>query len=164
MSYTSTPRLALKKAVIGSNQAFETAEINANWDKVDAEAVAADVRLDALEAADVALDTRLDAVEAAAAVTTSVRDVALTTDTLLSGDKNNVVRYTSSAAVSVSVPNVLTASQRIDVIQDGTGQVTFTAGSGVTLTGTGTKTAAQYAGATILCVAAGQYRLIGNIL
>ncbi len=67
MSYTTTTRLALKKAVIGSNQAFETAEINANWDKVDAEAVAADVRLDALEAAVPPLDTRLDAVEPAVA-------------------------------------------------------------------------------------------------
>lgn len=64
MSYTTTTRLALQKAVVGSNQAFETSVINSNWDKVDAEAVAADVRLDALEAADVALDGRLDAAEA----------------------------------------------------------------------------------------------------
>lgn len=164
MSYTSTPRLALKKAVIGSNQAFETAEINANWDKVDAEAVAADVRLDALEAADVALDTRLDAVEAATAVTTTVRTVSGTTDTLLLTDKNNIVRFTSNSAVAVSVPNVLTAGQRIDIVQSGTGQVTFTAGSGVTLAGTGTKTAAQHAGATILALAGGEFVLIGNII
>ena len=50
MAYTTTTRLLLKKAVIGSNQAFETAEINANWDKVDAEAVAVDTRLDTAEA------------------------------------------------------------------------------------------------------------------
>ena len=35
MSYTETEVLALKKAVIGTNQPFETAEINANWDKVE---------------------------------------------------------------------------------------------------------------------------------
>jgi hypothetical protein len=50
MAYTGTTRLDLKKAVIGTNQPFETAVINANWDKVDAEAIAADVRLDAVEA------------------------------------------------------------------------------------------------------------------
>lgn len=49
MAYTTTTRLGLKKAVVGSNQAFETAEINSNWDKVDAEAVATDTRLDTAE-------------------------------------------------------------------------------------------------------------------
>ena len=40
MAYSETTDLALKKAVVGTNQPFETVEINANWDKVDA-AVAA---------------------------------------------------------------------------------------------------------------------------
>jgi hypothetical protein len=35
MSYTETTDLLLKKAVIGSNQPFETAEMNSNWDKID---------------------------------------------------------------------------------------------------------------------------------
>ncbi len=35
MSYTQTPELSLDKAVPGSNQPFETASINSNWDKVD---------------------------------------------------------------------------------------------------------------------------------
>jgi hypothetical protein len=50
MSYTNTTRLGLAKANPGTNQPFETAVINTNWDKVDAEAVAADARLDAIEA------------------------------------------------------------------------------------------------------------------
>lgn len=49
MSYSTTTRLGLKKAVAGSNQAFETAIFNENLDKVDAEAVAADARLDSAE-------------------------------------------------------------------------------------------------------------------
>lgn len=163
MSYTTTTRLALQKAVVGSNQAFETAVINSNWDKVDAEAVAADVRLDALEAADVALDGRLDTVEAAVAVTTTVRSTALTTDTVSSNDKGNLVQFTSATAVTVTIPNVLAAGQRIDFLQSGAGQVTFV-GSGITLVGTGTKLAAQHAAATVLCTASGQYTLIGNIL
>lgn len=40
MSYTQTTTLSLDKAVVGSNQPFETTSINSNWDKVDAAVVA----------------------------------------------------------------------------------------------------------------------------
>lgn len=63
MSYTTTSRLGLQKAVIGSNQAFETAVFNSNWDKVDAEAVAADSRLDAIETLNTTQNNRLTTVE-----------------------------------------------------------------------------------------------------
>lgn len=70
MSYSTTTRLSLKKAIPGTNQPFETAVFNENWDKVDAEAVAADGRLDTLEAANTtnsasisSLNTRVTAVE-----------------------------------------------------------------------------------------------------
>jgi len=63
MAYTTTTRLALQKAVVGSNQAFETAVINSNWDKVDAEAVAADSRLDAIETLNTTQNGRLTVVE-----------------------------------------------------------------------------------------------------
>ena len=35
MAYELTPNLGIQKPVIGTNQAFETSVINANWDKVD---------------------------------------------------------------------------------------------------------------------------------
>lgn len=63
MSYTTTARLLLKKAVAGSNQAFETAVFNDNLDSVDAEFVAVDGRLDVVEVAATSLDGRLDVVE-----------------------------------------------------------------------------------------------------
>ena len=63
MSYSTTTRLGLKKAVVGSNQAFETAVFNENLDKTDAEFVAVDGRLDSVEAAATSLDGRLDVVE-----------------------------------------------------------------------------------------------------
>jgi hypothetical protein len=186
MSYTTTTRLGLKKAVVGSNQAFETAEINANWDKVDAEAVAADGRLDTIEALNTTQNGRLDSAEsrltsvegvnttqngrlttaeaniAALGAGTTVRVVSGTTDTILAGDKNNIVVYNAATDIAVTVPSVLPAGSRVDIVQNGTGAVVFTA-SGVTLVGTGVKTAAQYAGATILSIASGDYRLIGNI-
>lgn len=53
MAYTETTELLLKKAVPGTNQPFETAEINNNWDKVD-DAVVALIAVDAATAGDVA--------------------------------------------------------------------------------------------------------------
>lgn len=35
MAYTQTSNIALDKAVVGTNQAFETTKVNSNWDKVD---------------------------------------------------------------------------------------------------------------------------------
>jgi hypothetical protein len=84
--------------------------------------------------------------------------------TIAAGDKFSTIRSTGSA-ITVTVANVLNVGDRIDFIQDGSGQITFSAGSGVTLQAFGslTKTAGQYAAATVECVASGQYRLIGNL-
>jgi hypothetical protein len=58
----------------------------------------------------------------------------------------------------------LAIGERIDFLQDGAGQVTFTASS-VTIQSKGgkLKTAAQYSGVTLVKVAASQYRLIGDL-
>ena len=63
MSYSTTTRLGLKKAVAGSNQPFETAIFNENLDKTDAEFVAVDGRLDSVEALNVTQTGRLNVVE-----------------------------------------------------------------------------------------------------
>jgi hypothetical protein len=62
------------------------------------------------------------------------------------------------------VPDILAIGERIDFLQDGTGQITFAA-SGVTISSKGgkLKTAGQYSGATLVKVAASQYRLIGDL-
>lgn len=49
MSYTTTTRLGIQKAVPGSSQPFETAVINSNWDKIDADSVTNNTRISALE-------------------------------------------------------------------------------------------------------------------
>ena len=50
MSSSSTSKLGLFKATAGTGEPFRTSDVNANWDKVDAEASAVDSRLDAVEA------------------------------------------------------------------------------------------------------------------
>jgi hypothetical protein len=82
---------------------------------------------------------------------------------LVSGDAFKLIRSTGSA-ITVTIPDVLAIGDRVDFLQDGAGQITFTA-SGVTLQAKGgkLKTAAQYSGATIIKVASSQYRLIGDL-
>lgn len=83
---------------------------------------------------------------------------------ILSGDAYKLIRSTGSA-ITITIDNVLTVGQRIDFAQFGSGQVTFAAGSGVTLNSAdgNLKTAKQYAGATVECVASGVYWLVGNL-
>lgn len=83
---------------------------------------------------------------------------------ILAGDAYKLIRSTGSA-ITITIDNVLTVGQRIDFAQYGSGQVTFAAGSGVTLNSAdgNLKTAKQYAGATVECVASGVYWLVGNL-
>jgi len=83
---------------------------------------------------------------------------------IVSGDAYKLIRSTSTA-ITITIDNVLTVGQRIDFAQFGSGQVTFAAGSGVTLNSADSllKTAKQYAGVTVECVASGVYWLVGNL-
>jgi hypothetical protein len=105
-----------------------------------------------------AIQTQLDA---KSPITQAVSDKSANY-TLQSSDVDSLVRSTGSA-ITVTVPDVLTNGQRIDFLQAGAGQITFT-GSGVTINSADakTKTAKQYAAATIL-KAGGSYYLIGNL-
>jgi hypothetical protein len=63
MSSSLTPRLALFKPVPGTVEPFRTTDFNGNMDKIDAEAVAADARLDSIEAINATQTSRLTALE-----------------------------------------------------------------------------------------------------
>jgi hypothetical protein len=84
--------------------------------------------------------------------------------TTASTDAGNTINSTGSA-ITVTVSNTLSAGQRIDFVQTGSGQITFAAGSGVTLNSKGSKlkTAGQYSGATVICLASGSYLLVGDL-
>lgn len=75
--------------------------------------------------------------------------------TLALADANNVVTTTSASTSTITVPaSVFDAGDQITVLQDGAGQVVFSAGSGVTIVSTGATTSApviraRYAGATV---------------
>ena len=75
--------------------------------------------------------------------------------------------YTSAAtAVTITIQSGMVSGDRIDIFQNGAGQITFAAGAGVNLASRGArlKTAGQYAGATVLCLGGNEYRLIGDLV
>lgn len=79
-------------------------------------------------------------------------------------DKNTLIRSIDSA-ITITIDDVLSVGERVDFAQYGSGQITFAAGTGVTLNSAdgNLKTAKQYAGATVQCVASGVYWLVGNL-
>jgi formylmethanofuran dehydrogenase subunit A len=84
---------------------------------------------------------------------------------IVASDLGTTIRSTDTA-ITITIDNVLTQQgDRIDFIQAGAGQITFAAGSGVTLSSADAKlkTAKQFAGASVVFGGSGVYYLIGNL-
>jgi hypothetical protein len=84
---------------------------------------------------------------------------------VVAADLGTTIRSTGSA-ITITIDNVLTQQgDRIDFIQAGAGQITFAAGTGVTLSSADSKlkTAKQFAGASVIFGGSGVYYLIGNL-
>ena len=87
-----------------------------------------------------------------------------TTYTLLSSDVNKLVTLNNASAITVTIPNgVFTTGQQINLQQLGAGQVTIAGDGTTTFTGVGTKLAAQYAAATLICTGTNTFTLIGYL-
>lgn len=91
--------------------------------------------------------------------------------TATSANAGGFIYSTSSSAITVTIPDIFTVGDRIDIIRDGAGTVTIAAGTGVTgWGGAGTAGTAvtfkidqQYNAATVIEVAPQTYRIIGKI-
>jgi hypothetical protein len=95
---------------------------------------------------------------------TGWRDVS-TSQAIVAGDRGSTIRSTGSA-ITITIDNVLSQQgDRIDFIQAGAGQITFAAGSGVTLSSANglLKTSRQFAAASVVFAGTGVYYLIGNL-
>lgn len=90
-------------------------------------------------------------------------DDKATSYSLVSGDAGKLI--TNSAAITITVDNVLSVGEQVDFLQNNAAQITFAAGSGVTLNSKGAKllTNAQYSPASVKCVASGVYVLVGDL-
>jgi RNase H-fold protein (predicted Holliday junction resolvase) len=115
------------------------------------------------------LQTALDG-KAATSHTHNVSQIVTTVSdksanyTIVAADENTFIRSTGSA-ITITIANVLAVGESVQFAQDGAGQITFTPGNGVTLQSVDSKrkTNKQYSGATVICVASGQYRLYGDL-
>lgn len=88
-----------------------------------------------------------------------------TTYTLQQSDAGKALSFSSGSAVTLTVPSGLGAGFQCVIVQAGAGQVTASAGAGVTVNpGTVSKTAAQYAVATLIAIAADTFVLAGNVV
>ena len=85
--------------------------------------------------------------------------------TLQSTDLAKLVTIDSASNVNVTVPNILSDGDRIDILRKhATGEVTILAGSGVTVNGTpGLKLRAQWSGATLVKLAANTWVVMGDL-
>jgi hypothetical protein len=109
----------------------------------------------------------------ASQVTTTVNTIASTATAYTAGtaDRNEVLYALSTAACTITVPDVFNTGDRIDIVRDAAGTVIIAAGTGVTSwAGAGTAGTAvtfkidqQYNAATVLKVAANTYRVVGKI-
>lgn len=87
-----------------------------------------------------------------------------TTYTLVASDINKLVTLSNASAITLTVPpSVFSTNQIVNLQQLGDGQVTVTAGAGVTITGVGTKLRAQYSAASLVCTGSNTFTLIGDI-
>lgn len=92
--------------------------------------------------------------------------------TAVSGLDNATIIVTGTAAVTVTVPDILAVGDSLNIIRDTSGTVTIAAGTGVTdwagagVSGTATtfKINERYNGAQVIKTAAGTYRVIGKII
>jgi hypothetical protein len=91
--------------------------------------------------------------------------------TATAANAGGFIYSTSSSAITVTIPDLFTVGDRIDIIRDGAGTVTIAAGTGVTgWGGAGTAGTAvtfkidqQYNAATVIEVAPQTYRVVGKI-
>ena len=92
-----------------------------------------------------------------------------TTYTAVLGDDGDLITCDNASAIALTIPPNSSVAfgigTQINVMQLGAGQVTITAGAGVTLRSAGSKlkTSAQYAVATCCKIATDTWVVIGNL-
>jgi hypothetical protein len=92
-------------------------------------------------------------------------DVSGVTYTLSDANKNRVGRFNNASGITVTVPSGLSSDFSCMVLQTGAGQVTVSPASGVTRRSalSATKTAYQYAAASIFYIGNNEFLLGGEV-
>lgn len=103
------------------------------------------------------------------ATSTTLTDIGTATYTVANSDKGNFLRFTVASTVTIATTTAFSPGQQVQIFADGP-TLAITAGAGVTLGGAGTSgtgltfnLGAQFEAVSIFCVAADNYRVIGNV-
>lgn len=91
--------------------------------------------------------------------------------TATAADVNTTIVSSNASAQTIVIPDLFQIGERVDIVRDGAGTVTISAGTGVTTwagagtagTATGFAISTQYQAASVIKVAANSYRVIGNV-
>jgi hypothetical protein len=95
----------------------------------------------------------------------------VTAYTATAADANTTFVSSNASAQTIVIPDLFDIGERIDIVRDGAGTVSISAGTGVTTwAGAGTAGTAksfamgtQYSAASVIKVAANSYRVIGAV-
>lgn len=92
-------------------------------------------------------------------------DVSGATHTLAEVNRSRIGRFTSSSAITITIPTGLSANFDCMILQLGTGQITIAGDVGVTLYSalSATKSAYQYGAINVICIGTDEFLLTGEL-
>ena len=94
----------------------------------------------------------------------SVMRTVAASNTLVAGDLAKLIRVNSSSTINITVPNILSDGDRIDLLREGTGEVTIVGDTGVNVYGTpGLKLRDRWSGATLVKLATNTWVAFGDL-
>jgi len=159
MASTTTTRLGLFKPTPGTNEPFRITDINDNYDLIDTFSEEYDTEYAALEARVTTSENEIATLQPM-----TLETVTGTARTLVAADSNKLLRCANTLVLTFTIADVFAIGQTVNILMDGA-QVTFTEGAGVTLHSSleYRNTFRQYGWTTLSKVAAGEYRLNGNL-
>jgi len=146
-------------AALGDDENFATTVTNSLATKQDVVANVSDTEIGYLDGVTSGIQGQLDA---KIPLAQTIADKA-TNYSILAADAGTLI--TNSAAVTITVDDVLSVGEQIDFLQMGADQITFAQGTATNLYSKdgNLKTAAQYSPASIKCVSSGNYVLVGDL-
>lgn len=146
-------------AALGDDANFATTVTNSLAGKQDIVTNVSDTEIGYLDGVTSGIQTQLDS---KIPLAQTVADKA-TNYSILTADAGTLI--TNSAAITITVDDVLSVGEQIDFLQMGADQITFAQGTATNLYSKdgNLKTAAQYSPASIKCVSSGVYVLVGDL-
>ena len=125
----------------------------------------ADVQIAIVDEQDTQIVLAVPGIQGPAGVS-AYKTIAGTTYTLAEVDRSQILLFTNASAITLTVPTGLSTLFDVMIVQTGIGQITVAPAGGVTVNAalSATKTAYQYAVATLIPTGTNTYILAGAVI